>query len=85
MVRFSEDGLKRSGKFENVITVVCVEKRTPTIMGEGRRYNNIELLRDVLGLLRTTNAGNINEDLSKIRGVLQYTEYPFFLTVPKTT
>ena len=49
IIRFWEDGLKRSGKFENVITVGMRGEADTAIMGKGATLaDNIELLRDVL-------------------------------------
>lgn len=49
ITKFWEDGLKRSGKFENVITVGMRGEADTAIMGKNATLeDNIQLLRDVL-------------------------------------
>ena len=49
IIRFWEDGLKRSGKFENVITMGMRGEADTAILGENATIaDNIALLRDVL-------------------------------------
>ncbi len=80
ITRFWEDGLKRSGKFENVITVGMRGEADTAIMGENATLaDNIELLRDVLKTQRRLIKENVNEDLSKVpRMIALYKEVEEF-------
>ena len=87
ITRFWEDGLKRSGKFENVITVGMRGEADTAIMGkEATLKDNIDLLRNVLktqnGLIRKY----VNEDLDKVPRMLAlYKEVePYFYGDDKT-
>lgn len=61
IIRFWEDGLKRSGAFENVITVGMRGEQDTAIMGKDATLaDNIELLRDVI----TVQNGLISEIVS---------------------
>ncbi|MBR2294702.1 MAG: glycosyl hydrolase 115 family protein [Clostridiales bacterium] len=71
ITRFWEDGLKRSGKFENVITVGMRGEADTAIMGkEATLKDNIDLLRKVLktqnGLIRKY----VNKDLDSVPRML---------------
>ncbi len=82
IIRFWEDGRKRSGKFENVITVGMRGEADTAIMGKkGQRFaDNIELLRDVLRTQRKLIRENVDEDLSKVpRMIALYKEVEAFL------
>ncbi|MEC1523273.1 glycosyl hydrolase 115 family protein [Neobacillus niacini] len=81
ITRFWEDGLKRSGKFENVVTVGMRGEQDTTIMGkEATLADNIELLRDVLRTQNQLIRENINPNLSEVPRMLAlYKEVePFF-------
>lgn len=80
ITRFWEDGLKRSGKFENVITVGMRGEADTAIMGQNATLkDNIELLRDVLRTQRQLIKENVNEDLSKVpRMIALYKEVEEF-------
>ena len=70
ITKFWEDGLKRSGKFENVITVGMRGEADTAIMQNATLKDNIDLLRDVLktqnGLIRKY----VNEDVQKVPRML---------------
>lgn len=87
IIRFWEDGLKRSGKFENVITVGMRGEADTAIMGKGATLaDNIELLRDVLRTQRKLIRENVNEDLSKVpRMIALYKEVEAFFYGDETT
>lgn len=80
IIRFWEDGLKRSGKFENVITVGMRGEADTAILGKGATLaDNIELLRDVLRTQRKLIQENVNEDLTKVpRMIALYKEVEEF-------
>ena len=65
ITRFWRDGLKRSGRFENVITVGMRGERDSTILGENATLkDNIDLLRDVLRTQRKLIAEEVGEERS---------------------
>lgn len=80
ITKFWEDGLKRSGKFENVITVGMRGEADTAIMGKNATMaDNIELLRDVLRTQRHLIKENVNEDLTKVpRMIALYKEVEAF-------
>ena len=87
ITRFWEDGLKRSGRFENVITVGMRGEADTAIMGkEATLADNINLLRKVLktqnGLIRRY----VNENLDEVPRMLAlYKEVePYFYGDEKT-
>lgn len=80
ITKFWEDGLKRSGKFENVITVGMRGEADTAIMGKNATMaDNIELLRDVLKTQRRLIQENVNEDLTQVpRMIALYKEVEAF-------
>ena len=81
ITRFWEDGLKRSGKFENVITVGMRGEADTSIMGkEAALADNIQLLRDVIQTQNQLIRDNVNPNLSEVPRMLAlYKEVePFF-------
>ncbi|WP_078549776.1 glycosyl hydrolase 115 family protein [Litchfieldia alkalitelluris] len=81
ITKFWEDGLKRSGQFENVITVGMRGEADTSIMGkEATLADNIELLRDVLQTQNQLIQENVNPTLSEVPRMLAlYKEVePFF-------
>lgn len=80
ITKFWEDGLKRSGKFENVITVGMRGEADTAIMGRNATLgDNIELLRDVLKTQNRLIKENVSEDLSKVpRMIALYKEVEKF-------
>ena len=70
ITKFWEDGLKRNGQYENVITVGMRGEADTAIMKNATLKDNISLLRDVL---RTQNAlirQYVNKDLNKVPRML---------------
>ncbi len=87
ITRFWEDGLKRSGKFENVITVGMRGEADTAIMGkEATLEDNINLLRDVLKTQNALIKKYVNEDLDSVPRMLAlYKEVePYFYGDDKT-
>ncbi len=80
ITKFWEDGLKRSGKFESVITVGMRGEADTAIMGKNATLaDNIELLRDVLKTQRRLIKQYVNEDISKVpRMIALYKEVEEF-------
>ena len=81
ITRFWEDGLKRGGRFENVITVGMRGEFDSKIMGEDATLkDNIDLLRDVLATQNRLIKENVNENLDEVPRMLAlYKEVePFF-------
>lgn len=81
ITRFWEDGLKRNGNLENVITVGMRGEADSTIMGKDATLkDNIELLEDVLKTQNRLIKENVCEDLDSVPRMLAlYKEVePFF-------
>lgn len=81
ITKFWEDGLKRSGKFESVITVGMRGEADTAIMGrDATLADNIELLRDVLETQNRLIRENVNPNLKEVPRMLAlYKEVePFF-------
>ena len=87
ITRFWEDGLKRSGKFENVITVGMRGEADTAIMGkEATLKDNIDLLRKVLKTQNRLIRENVNKNLDEVPRMLAlYKEVePYFYGDEKT-
>ena len=70
ITRFWEDGLKRNGSFENVITVGMRGEADTAIMQNATLADNIDLLRDVLKTQNRLIRENVNPDLGKVPRML---------------
>ncbi len=70
ITKFWEDGLKRNGRFENVITVGMRGEADTAIMQNATLADNINLLRDVLKTQNRLIRENVNEDLDKVPRML---------------
>lgn len=81
ITKFWEDGLKRSGKFESVVTVGMRGEADTAILGkEVTLADNINLLREVLQTQNKLIRENVNSNLSEVPRMLAlYKEVePFF-------
>jgi len=81
ITRFWEDGLKRGGRFENVITLGMRGEQDTAILGkEATLADNISLLRDVLRTQNRLIREHVNPDLKQVPRMLAlYKEVePFF-------
>lgn len=80
ITKFWEDGLKRSGKFENVITVGMRGEADTAIVGKNATLeDNIQLLRDVLKTQKKLIQERVNPDLTKVpRMIALYKEVEEF-------
>ncbi len=71
ITKFWEDGLKRNGMFENVITVGMRGEQDSAIMGKDATLgDNIELLRDVLKTQNQLIKQYVNRDIDKVPRML---------------
>lgn len=86
ITKFWEDGLKRNGKFENVITVGMRGEADTAILKNATLKDNIELLRNVLKTQNRLIKENVNQDLQKVPRMLAlYKEVePYFYGDKKT-
>lgn len=66
ITRFWEDGLKRSGRYENVITVGMRGEADTAIMKNATLADNIQLLRDVLKTQNNLIRKYVNPDVMKV-------------------
>jgi hypothetical protein len=80
ITRFWADGLKRSGKFENVITMGMRGEADTAIMENATFADNINLLRDVLRTQNRLIREHVNPNLEQVPRMLAlYKEVePFF-------
>lgn len=80
ITKFWEDGLKRSGKFENVITGGMRGEADTAIMGKNATLeDNIQLLRDVLKTQKKLIQEHVNPDLTRVpRMIALYKEVEEF-------
>jgi hypothetical protein len=70
ITKFWEDGLKRSGKFDNVIIVGMRGEADTAIAGDDTFAENIQLLRDVLTTQNRLIKEYINEDIMSVQRML---------------
>ena len=81
ITRFWKDGLKRNGRFENVITMGMRGERDSALLGDGASLEgNIALLKDVIHTQNELIRENVCPDLHKVPRMLAlYKEVePFF-------
>ncbi|MCQ2592527.1 MAG: glycosyl hydrolase 115 family protein [Treponema sp.] len=86
ITKFWEDGLKRNGKFENVITVGMRGEADTAIMKNATLKDNIDLLRDVIKTQNRLIRENVCEDVMQVPRMLAlYKEVePYFYGDKKT-
>ncbi len=71
LLRYWEDALKRSGKYENVITIGMRGERDSSMLGDDAGVaENVALLKDIIRKQRRLIRRNVNEDLSKVPQML---------------
>lgn len=70
ITKFWEDGLKRNGKFENVITVGMRGEADTAIMQNATLKDNIDLLKDVISTQNRLIKQYVNSDLQKVPRML---------------
>lgn len=71
LLRYWEDALKRSGKYENVITIGMRGERDTSMLGDGATVaENVALLKNIIRKQRQLIRRHVNEDLSKVPQML---------------
>ncbi len=71
LLNYWEDSLKRSGKYENVITIGMRGERDSSMLGDDATVEeNINLLKDIIRKQRKLIRENVNEDLDKVPQML---------------
>lgn len=87
ITRFWEDGLKRNGSFENIITVGMRGEQDTPILGENATLkDNIDLLRDVINTQNRLITENCNPNLDEVKRLFViFTEVEAFFYGDKDT
>lgn len=71
LLRYWEDALKRSGKYENVITIGMRGERDSSMLGDDASVaENVALLKDIIRKQRQLIRRHVNEDLSEVPQML---------------
>ncbi len=71
LLNYWEDALKRSGKYDNLITIGMRGERDTSMLGENATVEeNVNLLKDIIRKQRKLIKENVNEDLSKVPQLL---------------
>lgn len=71
LLNYWEDSLKRSGKYENIITIGMRGERDSSMLGEDATVEeNVNLLKDIIRKQRQLIRENVNEDLSQVPQML---------------
>lgn len=71
LLRYWEDALKRSGKYENVITIGMRGERDTSMLGDDATVaENVALLKRIIHKQRQLIRRHVNEDLSKVPQML---------------
>lgn len=71
LLNFWEGGLKRSGKFESIITIGMRGERDTSMLGENSTLKeNIDLLKDIITEQRKLIKKHVDNDLSKVPQLL---------------
>lgn len=71
LLRYWEEGLKRSGKYEGIITVGMRGERDTSMLGpDSTLEQNIELLKDIITQQKELIRKHVNEDLSQVTMML---------------
>ncbi len=67
LLKYWEDGLKRSGKYENIITIGMRGMRDTSMLGEDASLEeNISLLKDIIHKQRKLIKEQVKEDLTQV-------------------
>ncbi len=71
LLNYWEDALKRSGKYDNLITIGMRGERDTSMLGENATVEeNVNLLKDIIRKQRKLIRENVNEDLSQVPQLL---------------
>lgn len=71
LLNYWEDGLKRSGKYENIVTIGMRGERDTSMLGKDASLkDNIELLKDIIKKQRNLIKEQVNPDLNQVPQLL---------------
>ena len=71
LLNYWEDSLKRSGRYENVITIGMRGERDSSMLGDNATVaENVNLLKDIIKKQRQLIRENVNQDLSQVPQML---------------
>jgi len=71
LLRYWEDGLKRSGKYEKIITIGMRGERDSSMLGDNATLkDNIDLLKDIIKNQRELIKKHVNSDIDSVPQVL---------------
>ncbi|MCM1188791.1 MAG: glycosyl hydrolase 115 family protein [bacterium] len=71
LLNYWEDALKRSGKYENIITIGMRGERDTSMLGENATVEeNVNLLKNIIRKQRQLIKKHVNEDLSQVPQML---------------
>ena len=71
LLNYWEDSLKRSGKYENIITIGMRGERDSSMLGDNATVQeNVELLKDIIRKQRQLIREHVNPDLSQVPQML---------------
>lgn len=71
LLNYWEDALKRSGRYENVITIGMRGERDSSMLGDNATVaENVNLLKDIIKKQRQLIRENVNQDLSRVPQML---------------
>jgi hypothetical protein len=70
LIRYWEDGLKRSGKYEKLITIGMRGERDSSMLGDATLKDNIDVLKDIIKNQRELIKKHVNQNLDEVPQVL---------------
>lgn len=71
LINYWADALKRSGKYDNLITIGMRGERDSSMLGENATVEeNVNLLKDIIRKQRQLIKENVNEDITKVPQLL---------------
>ncbi len=70
LLRYWEDGLKRSGKYEKIITIGMRGERDSSMLGDATLKDNIDVLKDIITNQRVLIKKHVNQNLDEVPMVL---------------
>ncbi|MCL2410523.1 MAG: glycosyl hydrolase 115 family protein [Treponema sp.] len=70
LLKYWEDGLKRSGKYEKIITIGMRGERDSSMLGDASLKDNINILKDIITNQRILIQNNVNADIDTVPQVL---------------
>jgi hypothetical protein len=70
LLRYWEDALKRSGKYEKIITIGMRGERDSSMLGDATLKDNIDVLKDIIKNQRELIKKHVNRNLDEVPQVL---------------